>query len=515
MKKKLLYAGFLMAVSLCLASCGDHGSSVSSETNTSRTESRISSAETASTDIRQDQTEEAGQDKPGQTEEADYLDALFDTSYVHDVKVEISEEDWADLLANAVDKPKYNIKISIDGESYEDVRFSTKGSSSLYLVAGRIKNNRYSFKLRFDYKDKEQTYHGLREISLNNSYKDYSYLRDYAAALAFRTVGVDPAAMSFTRLYINGDYYGLYMAEENIGQEYLDRNYGGEGLLYKPESEVVNGCNKSVKSAVKEYLASGSQDPLKLDLVKLDPNYTTKGADLKYSDDDPENYSDIFKNDIIEVTDQDQEELISALKHLSEGEIDEAIDREEVLRYFAAHNFVCNSDGYTGTALHNYLLYENNGLLAMVPWDYNLSAMPSALRPVTGSNGENSMEELVNQGLDTPTFEEVKAENRPMLNWIYQDEDAYETYEQVMTDELAAYFESDAFTEEMQRVHDLIQPWVERDPTAFCSAEEFEEEYENLLAFYQKRSQSIRKQVAGDLSKNTADQEQEDRISWE
>ena len=52
---------------------------------------------------------------------------------------------------------------------------------------------------------------------------------------------------------------------------------------------------------------------------------------------------------------------------------EKAVDIEEVIRYFVVHNFVCNGDSYTGTIVHNYYLYEEEGKLSMIPWDYNLA----------------------------------------------------------------------------------------------------------------------------------------------
>ena len=49
------------------------------------------------------------------------------------------------------------------------------------------------------------------------------------------------------------------------------------------------------------------------------------------------------------------------------------MDIESVISYFVAHNFVCNFDSYTGSMIHNYYLYEDGGLLSMLPWDYNLA----------------------------------------------------------------------------------------------------------------------------------------------
>lgn len=41
--------------------------------------------------------------------------------------------------------------------------------------------------------------------------------------------------------------------------------------------------------------------------------------------------------------------------------------------YDGADAYVCNGDGYTGSMIHNYYLYEENGQMAMIPWDYNLA----------------------------------------------------------------------------------------------------------------------------------------------
>lgn len=49
----------------------------------------------------------------------EYETSLFDTGRVHTVDVEISEDDWQDLLAHAEDKTKYETSVTIDGERTE------------------------------------------------------------------------------------------------------------------------------------------------------------------------------------------------------------------------------------------------------------------------------------------------------------------------------------------------------------------------------------------------------------
>ena len=60
-----------------------------------------------------------------------------------------------------------------------------------------------------------------------------------------------------------------------------------------------------------------------------------------------------------DVSASDEERLIAAVKALNEGgDVSDCVDVEAVIRYFVAHNFVCNFDSYTGSMVHNYYLYE-------------------------------------------------------------------------------------------------------------------------------------------------------------
>lgn len=95
---------------------------------------------------------------------------------------------------------------------------------------------------------------------------------------------------------------------------------------------------------------------------------------LKYIDDEPDSYSNIFDNAKTDISDSDKKRLIESLRKLSDGEdLENAVDIEAVIRYFVVHNFVLNFDSYTGTMIHNYYLYEKEGQMQMIPWDYNLA----------------------------------------------------------------------------------------------------------------------------------------------
>lgn len=92
---------------------------------------------------------------------------------------------------------------------------------------------------------------------------------------------------------------------------------------------------------------------------------------------------------------------------------------EAVIRYFAVHNFVLNFDSYTGSMIHNYYLYEKDGQMQMIPWDYNLA--------FGGFQLMDSATSLVNFPIDSPVSG-GNVEDRPMIAWIFANEEYTERY---------------------------------------------------------------------------------------
>ena len=519
---------------------------------------------------------------------SDYSSKLFDTSYVHTVDINISDEDWEDLKANPTAKTKYRTDITIDGETVKDVSFSTKGNTSLTAVAQDKDSDRYSFKINFGKYVDSQTYYGLNKLNLNNIYADATYMKDYLSYEIFRQAGVDSPLVSYVWLTVNGEDHGLYIAIEDISESYLDRTQNGEGELYKPETEQFenmakggqpkdnnndsqqipqggmeppqNGQNSSDfqnnnrppqmsndnNGSDRPELPSGDMMPPNgFDMNNVPngempsmpqsgemptmpegaapPNLpqgggfgsNAKGADLKYTDDEIDSYSDIFDNDETDADESSNKRVIAALKALSQGEnIEEYIDTDEVIRYFAAHNFVLNYDSYTGNMLHNYYLYEKDGRLSMLPWDYNLAfgafGGGQGGKPDKSGTASSEATALINTGIDTP-LSGSQDSARPMWNFIISDEKYLKQYHEVY-EELLDYFESGKCDAEIERICNMILPYVEKDSSAFYTSEQLKNAEKTLKSFCRLRAESIRKQLDGKLSAKTSEQNDTDQI---
>lgn len=202
---------------------------------------------------------------------------------------------------------------------------------------------------------------------------------------------------------------------------------------------------------------------------------------LQYIDDQPDSYSNIWNNAKTEINEADQNRLINSLEKLSAGEaIENVVDIEQVIRYFVVHNYVCNDDSYTGMMVHNYYLYEEDGRLAMIPWDYNLGY---------GTFGGGNATSTVNTPIDSPVSGGTS--DRPMLNWIFENDEYTEMYHQYF----AEFMETVDIAGIIDNAYELIKAYVEKDPTAFYTYEEFEAGVETLRQFCELRCESISMQL--------------------
>ena len=220
-------------------------------------------------------------------------------------------------------------------------------------------------------------------------------------------------------------------------------------------------------------------------------------AKLLYTDDDFDSYSTIFNIAKTVTSYSDKKRLIRSLKTLNEGaesgdadEIAEAVDIDAVLRYMVVHNFVVNGDSYTGSMIHNYYLHEKDGLLSMIPWDYNLAY---------GTFQANDADSAVNDPIDTPLSISENTTDRPMFTWITSCDEYTEMYHEYYAEFLEQFYESGYLTDLIDSTYEMIHEYVEKDPTKFCEVSEFETAVSTIREFVTLRFESIEGQLDGTI----------------
>lgn len=489
-----------------------------------------------------------------------YEDKLFDTSKVH--TLEILMENWEGFLDNCRNEEYYECSVVIDGETYKNVAIRGKGNTSLTQVDS-FGNDRYSYKIEFDHYDNTINYHGLDKLCLNNIIQDNTYMKDYLTYQMMNDMGVAAPLCSYVYITVNGEDWGLYLAVEAVEDSFLQRNYGKNyGELYKPDSMKMGGGRGNGKEFDMDKFfeeeseasmpgqgerpswneAPNMQQPGMEQHPNMD-NFGGKGQRpgrppsstednfpggempnmgefpgnfndggnfpggmnrasqdvlLQYIDDEISSYQNIFNSAKTDISTADKKRLIASLKRLSSSQDPKnTVDIETVICYFVVHNFVLNFDSYTGAMIHNYYLYEKDGQMQMIPWDYNLAF---------GSfQSTSDATAYVNYPIDSPVSG-GNMTDRPMIAWIFKNEEYTSIYHNIFDEFISKYFESGYFADMMETVSAMIAPYVEKDPTKFCTTEEFATGIDTLKEFCLLRAESIRGQLNGKIGSTTESQ---------
>ena len=391
-----------------------------------------------------------------------YASALFDRSYVHTIDLQLP--DWEGFIRDAPTEEYRPCTVVIDGETFRQVGLRAKGNNSLRLTED-YGLSRYSLKLEFDHYLSGGNYHGLDKLSLDASFQDNSYLKTYLAYDMMAFMGVPTPLCSYVKVTVNGQDWGLFLAVEEPEEAFARRNFGpAHGALYKPDYRSLQEENADLA--------------------------------LRYLGDDPALYPALFENELTAVTGADRRRLVRALRGLDGGQqLEQWVMTDLVLRYFAVQVFVMNWDSYLGYTGHNYLLYEQDGRVAMLPWDYNLAFGTYALgksEPVRDAGL------LINSPIYTPAEGEVML-RRPLYHLLMQQPEFFSQYRSYFDLFLSDYVESGRLARLLRETQALIGPYVRDDPTAFCSYADHLRAVDMLEQICLLRAQSARLQLQGEI----------------
>lgn len=472
----------------------------------------------------------------------EYPSKLFDTNEVISVNIKMDEDEWNEMLKNAMAEEYYSCDVEICGTTFKNVAIRPKGNTSLSSVARDPDTDRYSFKLEFGHFMEGQTCFGLDKLILNNNYADATNMKEAIVYDMFNFIGAASPLYNYASISLNGEYKGVYLALEAVEESFLLRNYGTQnGELYKPESMGGGGGDryKQEQGAKSQQGPSGGkpdhgdfnpQDkpdmegdtpgapPQMPDMEGFDPanipsppegkagdghTGNNGGANLNYIDDNLDSYSVIWDGEITETTDGDHLRVVTALKNISEGtDIEKYLDVDNILKYMAVHTFAVNMDSLSGNMAHNYYLYEHDGKLNLFPWDYNLSfgGMSSM-----GRGGEDSDKgtEMVNDAIDTPFS------GTDFFDTLLENEEYLEKYHEYLRKLTEEYVDGGRFEETYNRIGSQIDALVKEDPTAFYSYDEYKTACETLYKAVKLRAESINGQLDGTIPSTDEEQKQE------
>lgn len=401
-----------------------------------------------------------------------YETELFDTSKIMSVDIIMDDDDWNDMLLNAQTEQYYVCDVLVNGKKFNNVGIRPKGNSSLLCIVADKTSDRFSLKLEFDHFVEGQTCFGLDKLVLNNNFVDPTNMKEALIFDMYQFVDANAPLYNYAKVCRNGNYWGVYLALESIDESFMLRNYGTQdGELYKPEPAGMNMDEET-----------DEEFPM-----------SPVGANLEYATDALYQYGSIWSTEVTRTTDKDRRRVVNALKNIKErNDIEKYMNVDNILRYMAVHTFAVNEDSLTDYMPHNYYLYEYDGQLDILPWDYNMSFGAMTLVE------ENNSTKMINYPIDSPFYYGMQFFGAILENEEYNAR--YHEYLQTLVDE---YINGGRFDEFYSRTRSQIDTLVAQDPTAFYSAEEYDAAADMLYKTVKLRGNSIDGQLKGTIASTT------------
>ena len=172
----------------------------------------------------------------------------------------------------------------------------------------------------------------------------------------------------------------------------------------------------------------------------------------------------------------------------------------------AVQTFVVNLDGLSGNMAHNYYLYEKNGQLSLIPWDYNLAF---------GGFQSSDASSTINFPVDTPFSSGVSTEDRQFFMALLNVEEYREQYHAYLSQLVEEYVDGGRFDEVYQRIRSQIDTLVADDPTSFYTYEEYDQAAQMLYQTVLLRAESVKGQIGGSIPATTAEQQENPSLLME
>lgn len=434
----------------------------------------------------------------------EYEAALFQTDSVMQIDIRMENDVWEEMLAGAMAEEYYSCDVVINGLVVKNVGIRPKGNTSLSAIAVDPDTDRFSLKLEFDHYVEGQTCLGLDKLVLNNNYADATNMKEAIVYDMYQYLGADASLYNYAEISVNGTYWGVYLALEAVEDSFLLRNYGVEsGNLYKPEGMGMGGGGDAGGPGFSDFESGpGGGDGLEQRETGGFPggqrfSMGSGGADLNYTDDELDSYSVIWDGAVTDSGKKDYRRVVSALRDINEGtNLEECLDIDNVLKYMAVHTFSVNMDSLSGSMAHNYYLYEHDGELNVIPWDYNLSfgGMGMGMGADSGASG------MVNDAIDSPF------QGTEFFDALLEDEACLARYHGYLQELTEGYVSGGKFQDAYNRIRSQIDGLVEADPTAFYTAAEYGTAAEMLYQTVMLRAESIRGQLDGTIPSTDAGQ---------
>lgn len=373
-------------------------------------------------------------------------DDLFNPNSIQRIELWMNSADWAKLKQNFQENTYYPADLIWSGQTVRNIGIRSRG-------LGSRSSTKPGLRVDFDRYSSGQHFLGLKSLVLDNLTQDKSGIRETTVMHFFTRLGIPASRETHTRLYVNGEYVGLYGLIESVDKTMMGRVFGSIGDDVQNDGYLFE-YNYVLGSPWRFNYEGAALTPYKLRFdIKTNESHTETKI-----------WGPI-------------EELVKLVNNTDDASFDQVIgqrlDLEAFVRYISAQNFVAQNDGFNGyDGMNNFYLYrlENSPKHVFIAWDEDVAFLQSDF------------------GITTRIDENVLTRKTLSLA-SYRSQ-----YFSVLLE--SATSAEGWMREEMQRQFDMINDAMLEDTQKPYSNSEYQAEREFLLAFPTARISYVRCEVA-------------------
>ncbi len=279
---------------------------------------------------------------------------LFEEDSLRSIHLNFYNANYHNYLVNAwFYNPDERIPatLTMNGVVHDSVGVRYKGNSTFCLPNDNFVE-KVPYNIDMNYYIGGQKLMDYKKLKLANAWMDPTFAKQIISSNIYRKY-VPTGESNLVKLYVQGNYLGLYVNDESINKQFLKKHFDEKsGPLFKCD-DIGRFC---------DTLGAPSSMP---------PN-------LYYMGDD----STLYYNSYDMKSDHGWEELVNLIKviDLDFTNIDSVLNVDRTLWAFAVNQTILNLDCYNTYYIHNYYLYQTkDGLFQMIPWDLDNSFVGAIL----------------------------------------------------------------------------------------------------------------------------------------
>lgn len=203
---------------------------------------------------------------------------LFDQDALRTYELFLGEEDLAFLDADPAAEQYVPGELVFEGESFGAVGIRYKGAIGAFFgcvegsqnLLGLIQPSgaktctKLSMKVKVNWEDPDRHFHGVKKLQFHSLNLDASMMHERLAYWLVRAMGIPAPRSVHARLFINGEYSGLYALTEQIDGRFTRSRFAdGKGNLYKEvwPLDIVTGQAEPAESFIAALKTNEDENP--------------------------------------------------------------------------------------------------------------------------------------------------------------------------------------------------------------------------------------------------------------